>query len=80
MNAMIPVYVYTRNFVATRLEALKERTERGAGLVEYAGLIVLAAILLGAIYAAVKNSQFTSSMLNNVKSILSGQGNGKGVG
>lgn len=55
MNALIPVYVKTQNFIEDRAEAYKrhlEQRDRGAGIVEYAGLIVLAAAILAALYAS----------------------------
>lgn len=75
MNAMIPMYVYTTNFVVDRVEAIKghyQDKDRGAGLVEYAGLIVLAVIVLGAIYAAFKASGFQSKLGKEIDKIFSG--------
>lgn len=81
MNAMIPMYVHTTNFVADRVEAIKERyqdKDRGASLVEYAGLIVLAVIILGAIYYAFNASKFGSTLKTAIGNILNGHGNSKG--
>lgn len=55
MNALTPVYVRTQNFILDRAEAYKrhlEQQDRGAGIVEYAALIVLAAAILAALYAS----------------------------
>lgn len=73
MNAMIPMYVYTTNFVADRVEAVKDRyknNDRGASLVEYAGLIVLAVVILSAIYAAFQATGFKSSLQGFIKEIF----------
>ncbi|CAM4023139.1 Flp family type IVb pilin [Nocardiopsis rhodophaea] len=52
-NPLLPVYVRAQMFVATRREQLRSRlTDRGAGLVEYGALIVLAVAILSAIYAS----------------------------
>lgn len=83
MNAMIPMYVHTTNFVAARVDAIVERyqnKDRGASLVEYAGLIVLAVIILGAIYYAFQKSKFGSTLSGKISDILSGKGNGTGFG
>jgi len=63
MNALIPAYVYTTNFVADRIDVLKNRKDRGAGFVEYAALVVLAALVLAAIAALVP-----SALKNGVQS------------
>ncbi|ASU85026.1 hypothetical protein CDO52_21490 [Nocardiopsis gilva YIM 90087] len=50
-NPLLPVIVRTQIFVAMRREQLRNRlTDRGAGLVEYGALIVLAIAILTAIY------------------------------
>jgi len=55
MNALIPAYVYSTNFIINRVDDaknLKQRMDdRGAGFVEYAALVVLAALVLGVIGA-----------------------------
>lgn len=77
MNAMIPAYVYTTNFIADRVETIKEhhKNDRGAGFVEYAGLIVLAALILGALYKAGLVSKLTDKVGQAVDQIFSGKGN-----
>ena len=77
MNAMVPMYVYTTNFIADRTEAIKEHyknQDRGASLVEYAGLIVLAAIILGLLYAAVNASGLQGKITTAINNLLTGQG------
>lgn len=73
MNAMIPMYVHTSNFIAHRVEAIKDHyknQDRGASLVEYAGLIVLAVVVLGAIYAAFKASGFQKTLGTTIGDIF----------
>lgn len=73
MNAMIPMYVYTSNFVADRVDAVKDRyknKDRGAGLVEYAGLVVLAAVVLGAIFIAFQKSDFRNKLQSTITGIF----------
>lgn len=80
MNTMIPMYVYTSNFVADRVEAVKDhykKSDRGAGLVEYAGLIVLAAIILAIIYGVINSSGLKDKLTTAVSGIFSGHGAGK---
>lgn len=81
MNAIIPMYVHTTNFVSDRVEAIKNRYEdrdRGANLVEYAGLIVLAAIILGLLYAAVQASGLQSKITGALNNIFTGKGQSGG--
>lgn len=73
MNAVIPIYVYTSNFVADRVDAIKEHYENkdgGAGLVEYAGLVVLAAVVLGAIFFAFQKSGFRGKLQSAITGIF----------
>ncbi|MEO5876361.1 MAG: hypothetical protein ABIS86_15980 [Streptosporangiaceae bacterium] len=51
MNQMLPAIVATQNFMHDRVERLKNSTnDRGAGLVEYAALLILAVAILGALW------------------------------
>lgn len=74
MNALTPVYVRTQNFILDRAEAYKrhlEQQDRGATLVEYATLIVLAAALLGALYASGVVSKLRTATSSAVSSLFS---------
>lgn len=63
MNPIIPAYVYTTNFIIDRADMLRHPKDRGAGFVEYAALVVLAALVLAAIAALVP-----SALKNGIKS------------
>ena len=75
MNALIPVYVRTQNFIVDRAEAYKrhlETRDRGAGIVEYAGLIVLAAAILTALYASGVISKLQTAATTAINKIFPG--------
>lgn len=79
MNTMIPMYVYTTNFISDRVEVIKGHytdRDRGANLVEYAGLIVLAAIILGLVYGAINAASLKDNLTKVMSHILSGKGQG----
>lgn len=46
MNPIIPLVVTMQTFMYGRFERLKERSDRGAGMVEYGALIILVAAIL----------------------------------
>lgn len=46
MNPIIPLVVTMQTFMCDRVERLKERSDRGAGMVEYGALIILVAAIL----------------------------------
>jgi Flp pilus assembly pilin Flp len=76
MNALIPIVVTLQNFVLDRVERFNEREDRGAGLVEYGALLVLAAAILAALKASgvvTKLGTATTTALND----LFGAGDGK---
>lgn len=77
MNALIPVYVHTRNFIADRANLMRHPKERGAGFVEYAALVVLAALVLAAI-AAVVPSKLKSGITTKIGDIFDQSGDGGG--
>ncbi|WP_018655762.1 Flp family type IVb pilin [Actinomadura flavalba] len=56
MNPMIPLYVTLQTFVHGRVEAIKERQERGASAIEYAALILVAGVIIVALIAAAKDT------------------------
>lgn len=74
MNVMIPMYVHSTNFIDDRVNAIKEHyadRDRGANLIEYAGLIVLAAFIIGLIFAAVKAVHLNTKLSTAVSKIFS---------
>lgn len=80
MNAMIPMYVHTTNFISDRVAAIKDNyadRERGANLVEYAGLIVLAAVILALVYAGITQAHLQNTLTHVVNNILKGTGGTK---
>lgn len=75
MNALIPVYVHTTNFIADRADLMRHPKERGAGFVEYAALVVLAALVLAAI-AAIVPSKLKSGITSKIDEIFNQSGDG----
>lgn len=49
MNSLIPLYVTMRSFVEDRVERFRRPEDRGAGVVEYAAMLVLAGALVVAL-------------------------------
>lgn len=73
MNAMIPMYVYTTNFLHDRIEAVKEHQknqERGASAIEYVGVIVLAAVIIGGIAWAIRQFNIGDTVQKALKAIF----------
>lgn len=70
MNALLPIYVNTETFVRESADKLKDRytdrNDRGAGFVEYAALIVVAAVLLVALW----KSGLADAITSKVKAAL----------
>ncbi|MDO4901220.1 hypothetical protein [Actinomyces sp.] len=65
------------------LDDLKTRvsdSEAGQGAAEYAGVIVIAAILIVAIATAINNAQVGTTVTNKIQEILNPTGGGAGAG
>ena len=59
------------------LRRLGPRGDGGAGFAEYAGLVVLAALILGALYAGLKTTDFQGKLSAAICQIVGGQNCGK---
>lgn len=71
MNAMIPLYVHTTNFIAYRAETVKDRLkDRGASGAEYVGLIILAGAIIGGIYWAFDKVGWKAELLKAFNAIF----------
>lgn len=70
MNPLIPLIVTLQTFAFDRVERLKEREDRGAGLVEYGALLVLAAAILAALKASGVVTKLTTATATAVTSMF----------
>ena len=52
MNPLIPLVVTLQTFVHDRVERLRSEDDRGAGIVEYGALLVLAGALVAVLFEA----------------------------
>ncbi|GAA2723385.1 hypothetical protein [Actinocorallia aurantiaca] len=66
MNPLIPLYVTLRTFVQDRVERLQNPEDRGAGVVEYAALLVLA----GALIVALLDTDIIDTLKEKVEDAL----------
>lgn len=75
MNALLPIYVNTETFVRESASKVKDRyldrDDRGAGFVEYAALIVVAAVLLVALWKSGLADAITSKVAAALKKLFS---------
>jgi Flp pilus assembly pilin Flp len=74
MNPIIPLYVTITTFVQGRVEKFRE--DRGASAVEYGALIILAAAIIGALWASGVVTTLGSKTKTAVDSLFSGGGGG----
>jgi Flp pilus assembly pilin Flp len=80
MNPIIPLYVTLQTFVHDRVERFKDKDDRGASAVEYAALIVLAAAIIGALYASGVVTTASTKVKEAVDKIFSGGAGGSTAG
>ncbi|GAA0964228.1 hypothetical protein [Actinocorallia libanotica] len=66
MNPLIPLFVTLQTFAYDRLERFQEREDRGAGVVEYAALLVLAGALVAALFSAGLVQKLTTAVTTAV--------------
>ena len=59
------------NFM-TALATLRERNETGATALEYAGMVLVAALVVGAVYTAVSGADVAGRMGTAISEILPG--------
>ncbi|HEV7935643.1 MAG TPA: hypothetical protein VGP70_25420 [Actinomadura sp.] len=72
MNPIIRTYMTVHSFVHNRVERFKDPDDRGASAVEYAALIILAAALIGALYASGVVSTASTKVSSAVNAIFNG--------
>ena len=60
--------------VTTALAAMRDRKEAGATGLEYAGMIMVAAMVVGIVYTAVKNGDVAGSIATEIGELFSGSG------
>ena len=60
--------------VTTALAAMRDRKEAGATGLEYAGMIVVAAMVVGIVYTAVSEGQVAESIGKEIDELFSGGG------
>lgn len=58
----------------TALATLRDRKEAGATGLEYAGMIMVAAMVVGIVYTAVKNGNVAASIATEIGELFSGSG------
>ncbi len=58
----------------TALATLRDRKEAGATGLEYAGMIMVAAMVVGIVYTAVKNVNVAGSTATEIGELFSGSG------
>lgn len=69
---MIAGYVKSSMALDTLKDNLAARRERGADALEYVGMLVVAAIIIGFIVAAAKNADIQNATDKLIKEILGG--------
>ncbi len=63
MKAILPAYVATTNYVADRVERMKERNDRGVELVEWGAML----LVIGAIITfLVSNQEIKDAVKNGI--------------
>lgn len=78
MSVMVPLYVHTTNIVASATDMVKSRaaavkahyTDRGASALEYVGLVVIAAFVIGILYTVFQNAGLKDVITNKINAIL----------
>jgi Flp pilus assembly pilin Flp len=76
MNQIVRTYVTVHSFIHSRVERFKDPNDRGASAVEYAALIILAAALIGALYASGVVSTASTKVSSAVNAIFNGGASG----
>ncbi|RNL83491.1 hypothetical protein [Halostreptopolyspora alba] len=56
-NPLVSVYASVRTFLADRAVALKNRSDRGAGFIEYAGVLIVIGAIAAVAYNAIEGDE-----------------------
>lgn len=80
MSVMVPLYIHTTNFAFSTVDMVKSRaaavkshySDRGASALEYVGLVLIAALILGALWAVFNALGLQTKIQNAVNQILTG--------
>ncbi|MFC5745648.1 hypothetical protein [Actinomadura rugatobispora] len=70
MNPIIPLYVTLQTFVVDRVERLRRSSDRGAEAIEYAALIIIAAAVIGFVYAAISGINIQQKVADALNSVF----------
>ena len=79
MRSTIPLVVTLQNFVQNRIELLKENRDRGASAIEYAGLILIAGVIIVFLVDAA-NDTIVPRITDAISEIFTDGGGGEGGG
>lgn len=75
MKPIIQLYATLRSLVADRAERLRDNSDEGATIFEYAALLVLVGTLIAALYSMGIVGKFDSAVSSAVSQLLSGKPN-----
>ncbi|WP_405612966.1 hypothetical protein [Streptomyces sp. NBC_01508] len=74
LKAATNVKLYVGTWANTAVTAMKRRSDRGQGAVEYVGVIVLVALIIAAIVGSGVAEDIGTGLSDTVTEILSGEG------
>ncbi|KAF0649444.1 MULTISPECIES: hypothetical protein [Streptomyces] len=72
LKALTQAKVYVGTWAHTTATALKHRSDRGQGAVEYVGVIILVGVIIAALVGSGIGSTIASSLIARVSAILGG--------
>lgn len=75
MRPILPLVVTLQTFVQGRIERLKENRDRGASAIEYAGLILIAGVIIVFLVTFAKNT-IVPKITTALNNIFNGGGSG----
>lgn len=73
MRAILPLVVSVQTYLQDRVERLKEDRDRGASAIEYAGLILIAGVIIVALIGFAKGT-IKTAITNAINQIFGGGG------
>ncbi|WP_405797243.1 hypothetical protein [Streptomyces sp. NBC_01506] len=72
LKAATNVKLYVGTWANTAVSAIKRRSDKGQGAVEYVGVIVLVALIIAAIVGSEVDTAIADGLTNTVDEILGG--------
>ncbi|MES9543180.1 MULTISPECIES: hypothetical protein [unclassified Actinomadura] len=69
---LAPLYVTLQTFVLDRIERVRNDSDKGASLIEYAALLVLVGAIVAALYAAGIVGKLDTAVTNALTKIFDG--------